>query len=353
MPSAQAQSTAPSIVLAPTCVTPGATFRIVVLGSGWADGVVALALNVGRVTTPLGTATAVTSTVTVRPGSFSFTAIVTISANPMRITAMQGNNFQAVNLGISSTGSCPLQIGLTPACLGGPGLVTVGGTGFGPGPVEIYVDPYGPAETAPQAATADKAGVFTTAVFVPFAGVTVPIVVVKPSPPGGIAFVPPGRAVTFVGVCPPPQPTTTIRTTTTSTTAPKSTSSSSSTTITTTVGPTVTVPPPVASVPVQVSISPNTVRPGRCAVIVVAAAPPTVPVVVKFADRAPVAGQTAADGRAVVSICEPHNSGEPLGPVSVLVGVGSAAPIPMFTVLRVPARPQPPLLTADADSRRS
>jgi len=62
---------------------------------------------------------------------------------------------------------------------------------------------------------------------------------------------------------------------------------------------------------------------------------------------------TGPDGGAVLSVCHPHDSGTPLGPVKVLIGIGPLAPVPVFTILRVPPRPQPPLLQSGADSRRS
>ena len=103
----------------------------------------------------------------------------------------------------------------------------------------------------------------------------------------------------------------------------------------------------------QVSISPRTVRPGRCSVIVVSSAPAALPVTARFADGPPVSGVTGLGGGTVLSVCQSHDSGAKLGPVRVLIGIGPAAPVPVFTVLRVPARPQPPLLQSGADGRRS
>jgi len=67
-------------------------------------------------------------------------------------------------------------------------------------------------------------------------------------------------------------------------------------------------------------------------------------VVARFADGPPVNGVTRPGGGAVLSVCHPHDSGTPLGPVKVLIGIGPLPPVPVFTILRVPPRPQPPLL---------
>jgi len=88
-------------------------------------------------------------------------------------------------------------------------------------------------------------------------------------------------------------------------------------------------------------------------VVVISAAPPAIAVVARYADGPPVAGQTGATGGAVLSLCEPHDSGGRLGPVKVLIGIGPGPPVPVFTELRVPRRPQAPLLQAGADARRS
>ncbi len=355
--TAFAQVAPTAVAVAPTCVVAGVATRMVILGVGWSNGAVELTQN----ESPLGTATARTSPVRQQAGSFSFSTTITADG-PFRISARQGELVRSASVAAQS--GCPLQISLKPPCLSGPGLVQVSGTGFGAGSqVPIDVDPFGNTETLSATVTADKGGTFSTSVNVPFTDVAVPIVATRPSTTG-TAVIPPSRAVAFVDPCPPPPSTTT---TTSTTRAPPG---GTTTTTTGTVGPTTTtttlpigVPPPgvpPVNIPTptpgdtaQVSISPNTVRPGRCNVIVVSAAPPALAVIVQYADGPPVTGQTNPAGGTVLSVCHPHDSGMPLGPVNVLIGIGPLAPTPVFTVLRVPARPQPPLLQSGADSRRS
>jgi len=375
-----ATATAPPIIsVAPTCVTLGATTRMVIYGQGWALSPVTLSrVNSAGVVTALGTAMPRLSPVRQQPGSFSFTATVTGDA-PFQITATQVGA-QARPASVAVTSGC-LSMSVNPPCLSGPGAVQVSGAGFVAGPVSIDVDPFGDAETASSmSATAGKDGNFTATVDVPFRGATVPIVAT-----GVGTVVSASRGVAFVDPCPPPPPPTTTTTGTTSTTrttvtttvttgttrttgttgttgttATTTPTSGTSTTVASTTSTTTVVTPPVVppvTVPTpgstaQVSISPNTIRPGRCSVVVFAAAP-ALAVIARFADGPPVNGQTGSDGRAVLSICEPYDSGARLGPLNVLIGIGSLPPAPVFSVLRVPRRPQPPLLESGADSRRS
>lgn len=355
VPEAMAQS-ATSVAMAPSCVPPGVSTRIVVLGAGWPDGPVVLSRLSGRTTTPVGTATARPSPVGGQAGTFTFIGTVTSDA-PFRIVASRGEISRASDI-VAVSASCPAQVSVVPPCSKGPGRPTVSGTGFVPGTVSIIADPFGAAESPPQTAAVDKAGVFSTAFDVAFGGAAVPIVATQPSPVGTVSL-PPIRAVAFVDPCPPdPLPTTTSTrgeptTTSTNTTAPKPGVT------TTTVTPPGGDPPPgnppitVPGATAKVSISPSTVRPGRCAVLVVSAAPPALPVVARYADGPAVNAQTGPDGGTVLSLCHAHDSGVPLGPVKVLIGIGPLAPVPVFTVLRVPPRPQPPLLQSGADSRRS
>jgi hypothetical protein len=346
-----------SISVAPTCVAPGVATRVVILGASWAPGPVTLEQNTGRLTTPLGTATARTSPVRQRPGSFSFTVTVTAAA-AFRVIGRQGNLAAAADVAVQST--CPLQISAKPPCLAAAGPVQVSGSGFVPGSsIPIDVDPFGNAETpSSQEVSVARDGTFSTTVEVPFSGATVPIIATRPST-SATAVIPAARAVAFVDPCPPPPTTTTttkppVRVTTT---APKVAQRTTTTKPNDTPPPSVPpdIPPidvPTPGATAEVSFSPRTVRPGRCVVLVVAAAPPALPVVARYADGPPVTSQTGPAGGAVLSLCHPHDSGMPLGPVKILVGIGPAAPVPLFTVLRVPTRPQPPLLQAGADGRR-
>lgn len=365
VPAALAQSQGPSLAVAPTCIPPGVATRLVILGAGWSNEPVTLARISGNAVTELGRPTPRTSPVREQGGSFTFTTTVTAGA-PFQVTATQGRLGRAVAVAVQS--GCPVQIALRPACLTGPGQVQVSGTGFNPGgEVPIDVDPFGDAEALPQVTKADEAGRFSTSVDVPFRGATVPIVATRPSVAVTTAPLPPARAVAFVEPCPPPPTATTA-------TRPPPPGSTVTTGSTTTAGPTVTTgptttgsvplpadPPPLvppARVPgpgvsAEVTISPVTVRPGRCAVLVYSAAPPSLPVSARFADGPLVNGQTGSDGRAVISVCHPHHSGIPVGPVRVLVGIGPAPPVPVFTVLRVPSRPQPPMLQPGSGTRRS
>lgn len=354
------QATAgPAISAAPTCVTAGVATRVVILGANWAPGPVVLEQSTAGVVAPLGTATARTSPVRQRPGSFSFTATITATA-PFRIIGRQlGGEVNAATDVVVATSPCPVQISAKPPCLTTAGPVQVSGSGFTPGSqIPVDVDPFGNAETpSSQTVAVDQDGRFTTTVEVPFTGATVPIIATRPST-SVIAVLPPARAVVFIDPCPPPPPTTT-----TSTTRPPNITTTTggrvaqpTTTVTTVPTPPPDIPPldvPTPGATAEVSFSPRTVRPGRCVVVVVAAAPPGLPVVARFADGPPVTSQTSPAGGAVLSLCHPHDSGIPLGPVKVILGIGPVAPVPVFTVLRVPARPQPPLLQSGADGRRS
>lgn len=353
-PGASAIIDVATVTVAPSCIAPGVATRIVILGAGWANGPVELSSVSAGASIALGTPTAATSPVRQQPGSFSLTTTVTASA-PFRVAARQPASQRSSAVSVQVQSGCPLQLSVKPPCLGAPGSGTVSGAGFPPGQqVPIEVDPYGPGEQQPQAATAGANGSFTTVVAVPFTGATVPIVASSLAAFGGTDL-PDARAVAFVAPCPPPA------TTITSTTRPLVTTTSARPGVTTTtVGPPpgTTPPPPPPPPPVvlpgaKATISPTTVRPGRCAVVVISEAPPATGVVARFADRAPVSAQTGPTGGAVLSLCEPHDSGQPLGPVAVLIGLGPAAPAPVFVELRVPRRPQSPLLQSGADTRRS
>lgn len=346
-----------SISAAPTCIAPGVATRVVILGANWAPGPVALEQNTAGVITQIGTATARTSPVRHRPGSFSFTATITATA-PFRVIGRQQGGEVSAATDVAVQTGCQPQLSAKPPCLTTAGPVQVSGSGFTPGSqVPIDVDPFGDAETpSSQNVAVDQGGAFTTTVEIPFTGATVPIIATRPSTTF-TAVVPAARAVAFVDPCPPP------RTTTTSTTGPRpqvttTLAKVAPTTTTTSVPPGIPpdIPPvdvPTPGTPAEVSYSPRTVRPGRCVVVVIASAPPALPVVARFEDGPPVNGQTSASGAAVLSLCHPHDSGMPLGPVKILLGIGPVAPIPVFTVLRVPPRPQPPLLQHGADGRRS
>lgn len=351
-PGALAQSSGPVVAVAPSCVVPGVATQVVIWGASWPAGQVVLRRRSGRVFTPVGTAESRTSP-RGRPGTFTLTTTVAAD-EPFQIVASQPD-ISAVSNPVAAAPACPPQITVAPTCLRGPGKVTVNGTGFAPGAVGVIADPFGAAESEVQTADASTAGAFSLVLDVPFAGGTVPIIATQFS---GISTVslPPTRAVAFVGPCPPDPPRTTTSTTrpppgTTTTTGADPGTTTTATTVPAPGIPPVTVPTPGATA--QVTISPRTVRPGRCNVIVVSAAPPGLPVVARYVDAPPVSGQTDPGGGTVLSICHPHDSGVPLGPVQVLIGIGPMAPMPVFTVLRVPPRPQPPLLQSGGDSRRS
>lgn len=356
----QQAAAGPVISVAPTCITAGVATRVVILGANWAPGPVALERNTAGAVVPVGTATPRTSPVRQRPGSFSFTATITATASFRIVGKQQGGEVNAAADVIVLSTPCPVQISAKPSCLTTAGPVQVSGSGFAPGSqIPLDVDPFGNAETpSSQSVAVDKDGRFTTTVEVPFTGATVPIIATRPST-ATIAVIPPARAVVFIDPCPPPPPTTTTTTTRpppniTTTTGGKV--AQPTTTVTTVPTPPPDIPPldvPTPGATAEVSFSPRTVRPGRCVVVVVAAAPPGIPVVARFADGPPVNSQTSPAGGAVLSLCHPHDSGMPLGPVKIILGIGPAPPVPVFTVLRVPARPQPPLLQSGADGRRS
>ncbi len=348
---APAAAVLPAITVVPTCVPQGSTARILILGFQWADGPVDLLRN-GVL---LGKVTARLSPVSQRAGSFSYTADVP-ATTAFVITATQGKSTASVDVPVRT--GCQPQVSVSPKCLKVAGSVQLSGSGFPPGrEVQIRVDPFGAAERPIQTTTADKVGAVAASVDVPFTGAPVPVMVTRPSI-DGITFIPEVHVVAFVEPCPPDQTVTTPKPNTDTTkpdiNAPKT-------------GPTTTAGPPPGDLPpevppvevptpgatAEVSISPRTIRPGRCSVIVIAAAPPALPVVARFADGPPVSSQTGPTGGAVVSVCHPHHSGLPLGPVKVLLAIGPATPVPVFTVLRVPPRPQPPLLQSGADGRRS
>ena len=346
----------PALGLAPTCMVPGVATRLVIFGANWVPGPVTLERNSAGITTPLGTATARTSPVRKQPGSFSLTVTVT-ATGPFRVTGRQGPEPRAaVDVVVQST--CAPQITVKPPCLSASGPVQVSGSGFVPGSkIPLDVDPFGDAETpSAQEVGVARDGTFSTTVEVPFAGATVPIIATRPST-ATVAVIPAARAVAFVDPCPPPPTTTTTSTTRpqprVTTTLPRVVRTTTSTTRPTDVPP--DIPPlevPTPGATAEVSYSPRTVRPGRCVVVVVAAAPPGLPVLARFADGPPVTSQTSPTGGAVLSLCQRHDSGMPLGPVKILIGIGPAPPVPVFTVLRVPPRPQPPLLQSGADGRR-
>ena len=343
-PAARAQVAGPAVEIWPDCVRQGATARIQIVGFRWALGSPVQLFHNG---TAIGTGT-VRST----QSGTGFTFVAEVPATGLFVVTAQQGRFQAVDRVQVSTVPCPGQVTVAPTCLRAKGDVQVSGSGFGPGSVvQVYADLFGPAE-AQVSMDASEQGTFSIAVPVGFSGGTVPIAVVGLL--RGDEF--PTRFVAFVDPCPPP-PTTT---TTTTRPAPVRTTTTTATTQPVTTTTIASTPPqiPPAQVPTQgataaVSISPRTVRPGRCAVIVIAAAPPGLPVVVRFADGPPVTSQVGPAGGTVASVCHPHDSGLRLGPVQVLLAIGAVEPIPVFTVLRVPARPQPPLLQAGADGRRS
>ncbi len=356
-PSALAQSQGPVLFVAPTCLPRGATARVVVLGAGWAPGPVTLSrVDEDGTTAPVGTATARTSPAGIA-GSFSITITVTATAT-FAIRADQDDSETSRSDSVAVPTGCRPQVSVRPPCLKAPGTVQVNGTGFPAGRVQIQVDPFGNAEAASQFASVDATGAFAATATIAVTGAAVPVVV-SLVPSGATNGPQSTRTAAFVDPCPPDPTTSTTRRAPPDpgpgTTAPQP-------------GPTTTTgaPPPADPVPgvppvivpgpgvsAQVSISPRTIRPGRCAVLVVAAAPQALAVVARFADGPPVNGQTGPDGRAVLSVCHAHASGIPLGPVVVLFGLGAVAPTPAFTVLRVPPRPQPPLLQSGSDSRRS
>jgi hypothetical protein len=229
--------------------------------------------------------------------------------------------------------------------------VDVSGSGFQRfSPLTVVADPFGNAERARVPITTDGNGSYGTTIEVNFAGAAVPIVV-SPSNQEGEHSV-----VGFLLPCPPPQTTTPTITRPPQTTLPPDPGTTTTTVLVPGDPPPVEVPPvtiPGVDPTVKVSISPYTIRPGRCVVLVVSAAPPGLVVVARFQDGSPVSAAAGPGGGVVLSLCHSHDSGVPLGPVQVLIGMGTAAPQPVFTVLRVPARPQPPMLQAAADGRRS
>ena len=341
-----------TIAVAPTCVAAGVPTRIVILGRNWEAGPVALSATSGAVTTQLGSATPRTSPVGQQPGSFSFVATVTGIPPTVEVTALQGGTKRTVSVFVQSV--CPWQVTAKPACLSGPGQVTVSGSGFTlDTSVVLAVDPFGNAEAPPQTVPADK-GSFTVNVTLPAPTSPIPIVVSQQSTAGTVNVSQSILGVVFVDPCPPPATTTTTARQTTTTSGATTTSAVTGTTTTLALGTPPEVPretPP--GVPVKVSISPRTVRPGRCVVLVLSDAPPAAPVTARFADGPPVSGTIGPDGRAVVSVCVPHDSGGRLGPVAMVLGIGAFPPVTLSSVLRVPPRPQPPLLQAASDSRRS
>ena len=339
-----------TITVAPTCVAAGVPTRIVILGRSWEAGPVALSATTGAVTTQLGSATPRTSPVGQQPGSFSFGATVTATPPTLEVTALQGTNKRTVTVFVQSV--CPWQLTAKPACLSVPGQVTVSGTGFTFGTsVVMAVDPFGNAEAPPQNVPTTN-GSFTANVTLPALTGPIPIVVSQQGT-AGISVSQSIRGVVFVDPCPPPATTTTVRQTTT-TRGVTTTAAVPGTTTTLVLG----IPPEVPGetppgTPVKVSISPRTVRPGRCVVLVLSDAPPAAPVTARFADGPPVPGTIGPDGRAVVSVCVPHDSGGRLGPVAMVLAIAAFPPVTLSSVLRVPPRPQPPLLQAGSDSRRS
>jgi len=348
-PTALAQSV-PRLGVAPFCVAPGIAARIVILGEGWGPGPVNLFQSTGA---SIGSVTPGTSPARGQAGAFSFSTTITADGS-FEIIATQGNAVARTFLRVLS--DCPpLPLSVTLSCRTVPGALQVSGTGFDPGlEVQVDIDPFGNAETLPQVTLASGTGSFAANFDVRrLTGATVPVVATQPS---GLSPAAAGkrRAVAFFKLdpcSPPPTPPTV------GTNPPKSgTTSSTTTTTTATIGVPPLVPPATVPTPgarALATISPTTVRPGRCAVVVISAAPATTPVVARFADRPSVGGQTGPTGLAVLSLCEPHNSGAPLGSVKVLIGIGPGPPVPVFDELRVPRRPEPPLLQSGADIRRS
>lgn len=342
---AGAQTAGPTLFVAPRCAeaAPGDPIRMLILGLGWPSKPVALAAVTGEATTQLGTVDPRVSPVSQQPGSFTVVATVTAGTGGFRVTGTQGDLTRSASVGVDS--SCGAGISVKPPCLGSPGPVQVTGTGFGPGEsVEIDVDPFGDAEARPPAANADRTGTFTTTISLRVPRGPLPI----------IANFETDRAVAFVVACPtlPTSPPSTPPPTSPPPTPPQTPPPTPPATVPPTPPP--TVPPvTVPGAQARVSISPQTVRPGRCAVLVFSGAPPASLVVARFADGPPVNAQIGPDGRAVTSVCVPHDAGNVLGPVAVLVSIGPFGPAPLFRVLRVPPRPQPPLLQAGADTRRS
>lgn len=355
-PSAAQSTNGPSLLVAPTCVRSGQATRILILGLGWPDGPVALAAGEGPdASNDLGTATPRVSPVSQQKGSFSFFATVTATSS-LEVVARSQQSEVTRSTSVSVQSTCPFGATVTPTCLGGAGDVQVSGAGFEANrPASIIVDPLGDAEAQRPAAQTNASGAFTATVPLPAPKGPIPVLVTQTSSTVVAAPIV-RRAVAFVDPCPPPAPTTTSTTRrpaqATTTTAARQDTTTTSVTVPPGVPPEVP-PATVPGTPIQVSIFPNTVRPGRCAVLAIAAAPPGAPVVARFADGPNVNAQTGPDGRAVVSVCVPHSSGNLLGPVDVVVTIGAFGPAPLFRVLRVPARPQPPLLQASADGRRS
>jgi len=341
-----------TIEVVPTCIAPGTPSGIVVLGRSWTTKPVQLSMTTGGVTKPLGSANPRVSPVTQQAGSFSFLATVTGTAPILEVTAVQGNVTSTAAMLVQ--GGCVLQVSAKPPCLGGPGTALVSGTGFKPNAgVPIDVDLFGDAEAPSLWVKTNAAGAFSAGVALPAPKGPIPIIASNLVGGEGTLIV--TTAVVFVAPCPPPGVSTTSTSqpaaiaTTTTTAGPGST-----TTVAVGKAPPPGVPPDLPpGTPARVSISPRTVRPGRCAVVTISDAPPALPVMARFADGPPVGSQTGPDGRSVVSVCVPHDSGGRIGPVGVVLAIGPFGPTPVFTVLRVPSRPQPPLLQAGADSRRS
>jgi hypothetical protein len=352
VPSTLAQELFFEVSVAPTCVRPGVATRIVITGSGWINNQ-PVALSAQGAAMPPQMVTARTSPFGQASGSFTITLSVTATSR-FRILASQVGQLNAQSSYVEPQTTCKEQISIQPPCRTAPGVapVTVSGSGFGPGTaLHIVADPFGNAERAAVNIDADESGNVGVTIEVGFAGAAVPIVVTW------FAQEQEKAALAFLEPCPPPQTTAPTVTRPPQTTIPPTVPGT--TTSTTVPGPgdpppgdpPITIPTPGANV--KVSISPYTVRPGRCVVLVVSAAPPGLSMVARFEDGVTVSRATGPTGEVVLSLCHSHDSGVPLGPVKVLIGVGSAPPLPVFTVLRVPARPQPPMLQAGADGRRS
>lgn len=352
-PPTAAQELFFEVSVAPTCVRPGVATRIVITGSGWINNQ-SVALTAQGTAMPPQTVTARTSPFGQVSGSFTLTTTVTATSR-FRIMAVQAGQLTAVSSYVEPETTCKEQISIKPGCLTAPGVapVTVSGSGFGSGTaLHIVADPYGNAERAAVNIDADEAGNVQAAIEAGFAGSAVPIVV------SWFSAEQEKGAVAFLEPCPPPQTTapTVTRPRQTTTVPPAVPGTTTSTTVPG-VGvpppgdPPITIPTPGANV--RVSISPYTVRPGRCVVLLVSGAPPALAMTARFEDGPPVSAPAGPAGGVVLSLCHSHDSGVPLGPVRVLIGIGTAAPQPVFTVLRVPARPQPPMLQAGADGRRS
>lgn len=340
-----------TIAVAPSCVEAGVPTRILVLGRDWGSGPVELLATTGGVTTPLGRVTPRISPRSQQPGTFSFVATVTPAPQLLEVTAAQERGpKRSVSVSVQST--CPQQLSVKPPCLGAAGTVEVSGSGFTlAGSVRVDVDPFGDAEAPPQDVPTNG-GAFAASVSLPLPTRPIPILVSQVSRATTAALV--IREVVFVDPCPPPASTSTTRGTTTTVGGTTTTAGAAGTTTTLALGTPPELPtetPPGTTV--KVSISPRTVRPGRCAVLVIWDAPAGAAVMARFADGPPVNAQIGGDGRKVVSVCVPHDSGGRLGAVGVLLSIGPLGPVEIAKVLRVPSRAQPPLLQVGSDSRRS